>query len=251
MKTVSRQSRIQPCIPWVDLIEARRTIVLPDPWPELEGAGFHSDLLGRAYAHAAYCGQQEMGHNAAIVLSEVGQGFRQPFNPSAFCPQDTDPQGNLKNRALTAITELSRYYGDRVSSVVWNALAHLASREDPEQEASIIKEAATGRLPHHYMLVDSALHAVGLVYTFALHVNSVMFRHTGRILVHNCDCNCSLVNLEEVGGRIEYDLPLPKVVAASQSVLTHLLAETVKLIECGLPFAYSITPEARQIQAIL
>ena len=118
-------------------------------------------------------------------------------------------------------------------------------------EQSIIQADATGNLPYSYTLVDSALHATGLVYTFLMHVNSVMFKHTGRILVHNCDCNCSLVNLEEMGGRIEYDLPQGKIVGASQSVFTHLMAETYKLMECFLPFAYSITPEACKIKALL
>ena len=70
-------------------------------------------------------------------------------------------------------------------------------------------------MPYHYALVDSALHATGLVYTFLMHVNSVMFRHTGRVLVHNCDCKCSLVNLVEMDGSINYTLPRANIMAAA------------------------------------
>jgi hypothetical protein len=242
---------IRPRTKWINLADAKAMLVLPEPWALLESQDFHADLTNRAYAHSAYAANNAFADNAYAVLFALGNGFIAPFDRSRFEPRHNDENLELKSSALDALDELAAFYGDRISSVVWESLAHLACREDPEVEKSIIKEAASGTLPHHYMLVDSALHATGLVYTFLLHVNSVMFKHTGRILVHNCDCNCSLVNLETIGGRIEYTPPRQNVVAMTQSVFTHLLAETVKLMECFLPFAYSITPEAYEIKALL
>jgi len=242
---------IRPNMKWVDLAEAKRTLTLPTPWPALIANGFHEDLVGRAYAHLAYSRAYGNCENAETCLAVLDKGFAAPFDRGRFAPTANDPNYALKTKALDAFSELSTFYGDRVSAVVWDSLAHLACRADPEEERSIIKEADSGTLPHHYLLVDCALHATGLVYTFLMHVNSVVFRHTGRILVHNCDCSCSLVNLEEMGGSLDYTLPRVKVQAATQSVFTHLLAETVKLMECFLPFAYSITPEAREIKALL
>jgi hypothetical protein len=242
---------IEPRVKWIDLAEAKSIFTLPDPWPALAIGGFHSDLVNRAYAHLAYTDQFGGRENAEVVLAALGEGFVKPFSRFRFEPTNGDTNHALKMKALDAICELSVFYGDRISAVVWESLAHLTCRANPEVEQSIIREAAAGTLPHHYALVDSSLHATGLVYTFLMHVNSVMFRHTGRILVHNCDCSCSLVNLEEIGGSIDYALPREKIQAASQSVFTHLLAETFKLMECFLPFAYSITPESREIKALL
>lgn len=251
IETMAAPQTIQPRMKWVDLAQAKKNLTLPDPWPMLMDNGFHQDLTDRAYAHLAYTKEYGGYENAEASLAILGSGFAAAFSRFRFGPTDRDPNYKLKLKALDAIDELSAFYGNRVSAVVWDALAHLACREDPEREQSIIKEAASGTLPHHYLLVDCALHATGLVYTFLLHVNSVMFRHTGRILIHNCDCSCSLVNLEEIGGSIDYRLPRAKLQAATQSVFTHLLAETVKLMEDFLPFAYSITPEAQQIKALL
>jgi hypothetical protein len=249
--TTAKAPAIQPRMKWVDLADAKRTLTLPDPWPALTTHGFHQDLIDRAYAHLAYANEYGGSLNAEATLAILGKGFAAPFDRSRFEPTTHDANRALKAKALDALDELATFYGNRVSAVVWDALAHLACRADPEREQSIIKEAALGTLPHHYLLIDSALHATGLVYTFQLHVNSVMFRHTARILVHNCDCSCSLVNLEAIGGSIDYTLPQGKIQAATQSVFTHLLAETMKLMECFLPFAYGVTPEAREIEALL
>lgn len=246
-----KRLEIVPKRKWVDLTKAKKMLTLPDPWPALASQGFHEDLLNRAYAHEAYAEEFGGAENACAVLALLGNGFATPFDRSKFEPKTNDANRSLKMSALDAFDELASFYGDRISSVVWESLAHLACREDPEREQSIIKEAASGTLPHPYTLVDSALHATGLVYTFLLHVNSAVFKHTGRILVHNCDCSCSLVNLEAIGGAIDYVMPKTNMKAATQSVFTHLLAETVKLNECFLPFAYSITPEAHEIKTLL
>jgi hypothetical protein len=248
---VLESTAILPQIKWINLNKAKRTLQLPEPWLTLEASSFHQDILDRAYAHLAYCTEYGGLSNAMIVLGLLGEGFIRPFDRVDFDPGTNDPHFGLKTNALDALSELAEFYGDRVSSVVWHSLAYLAARAEPEVEQSIIQADGTGTLPYAYTLVDSALHATGLVYTFLMHVNSVMFRHTGRVLVHNCDCNCSLVNLEEMGGRIEYALPEWKIIGATQSVFTHLLAETHKLMESFLPFAYSITPEACKIKALL
>lgn len=243
--------KITAKIEYIDLARAKQQLRLPDPWPALEASGFHPDLVDRAYAHLAYAVAHGFEENARAVLGELGDGFVAPFDRTRFDPEEGDPNFDLKTKALNAIQEASDFYGDRISAVVWNSFAHLASRTEPEVEKSIIKEAADGTLPHHYMVVDSELHAAGLVYVFILHVNSIMFQHTGRILSHNCDCSCSLVNLEEIDGVLRFNLPRERIVPVSQSVATHFLAETVKLIENGLPFAYTITPEATEIQQLL
>lgn len=227
--------------------EERLVAPLPLSWRTLKKLSFHNDLMERAQAHAAYAKKHGFSQNAQYILEEVGKGFLTPFNPKDF----TQETQGLRTKAMSALVELSNFYENRIPSLVWNSFAHLATREDPEVEKSIIKEASSGKLPHHYTIVDSCLHASGLVYTFMLHVNSVMFKHTGRILNHNCDCSCSLINLEEIDGVIKYELPQKSIITASQSVLTHFLAETVKLQQDFLPFAYSITPEAKEIQCML
>jgi hypothetical protein len=158
-------------------------------------------------------------------------------------PQARDAYFEMKVSFLAAINELQVEFGNRISSVLWDSLAHLGTRDEPEQSRSILKEADS--LPHHYGIVDTHLHALGKVYSLSMHIQSVVFRHTGRILNHNCDCDCSLVNLISVNGNVNFSLPKSSHFEATQSLFTHLCAESELILNKKLPFEYSITKEAQ------
>lgn len=231
----------------LDIPTVRANTTLPESFRKLEVRGFHRDLLDRAYAHLGWVGREGKErhmNNASAFLSVVGKGFLSPFDRLKFeADWPDDGLADLRRRALDAICELSQEFGDRVSSVVWDSLAHLAVREDPEATRSILKEAHS--LPHHFGIVDTMLHAVGKVYTFLLRVQSVFCQHTGMVLIHNCDCNCSLLNLGRVDGRIEFGRMSPAgIIEASQSLFTHMCAESHLILDERLPFEYSITAEA-------
>ena len=235
----------------IDIETGKKQTAVPAIWHELESAGFHEDLLTRAYAHQIWSGRtgkqpgrKDVSHNARVFLSAMGKGFKKPFDRGAFEPKAGDPYFTLKTQALDAIEELAKFFGDRVSSVQWNAFAHLSTREEPEEKKSILKEAAGGQLPHHYGIVDCMLHAAGKVYTFSLFVQSVFWKHTGMILVHNCDCNCSLLNLQPVQGRVEFSLSETQIFEASQSLFVHQCAESHLILDERLPFEYTITGDA-------
>lgn len=225
---------------------------LPRKWQQLIESGFpHEDLILRACAHMVWSertGDQTVIRNAKAFLSAMARGFLMPFDRSTFEPQATDSYFELKTNALHAIEELSLFFGNRVSSVTWNSLAHLSTRKEPEEKKSILKEASI--LPHHYGIVDTQLHAIGKVYTFALYMQSVFSKHTGRILVHNCDCDCSLLNLQPVSGAVVFSLGHTQVYEATQSLFTHQLAESHLILNAKLPFEYTITKEAQELLGI-
>ena len=241
----------------IDIETDKKKIGVIAIWQELEDSGFHADLLLRAHAHHVWsnrCGSEEKAkdvpHNARVFLSAMGKGFKKPFDRKKFEPASGDPYFELKVAALDAIVELAEFFGDRVSSVQWDAFAHLATREEPEEKKSILKEAADGLLPHHYGIVDCMLHAAGKVYTFMLYVQSVFSRHTGRILVHNCDCDCSLLNLQPVQGRVDFTLSKTQVFEASQSLFVHQCAESHLILDDKLPFEYTITGDAAALLGV-
>lgn len=215
---------------------------LPKFWQE-NLLNFHPDLLLRARAAMAWAVKVGCEQNFRAHLSALGKGFIQPFNRKEFEPELNATFYDLRLKGLNAIEELALFYGDRASSVVWDAFAHLAVREEPEEKRSILKEQNT--LPHHYGIVDTALHATGKVYTFMMHVQSVFFRHTGMILVHNCDCNCSLLNLRKVEGSVVFNLGKNEIFEPTQSLFTHLLSEGHLILDQKLPFEFSITEEAK------
>lgn len=223
--------------------------LLPQKWKELVMNGFtHEDLTLRARAHMAWSnrtGDATVIRNAKAFLSAMARGFLKPFDRTMFQPQQSDPYFVLKNNALNALDELSAFFGNRVSSVTWNALAHIATRDEPEEKKSILKEA--NKFPHHYGIIDTQLHAIGKVYTFSLHMQSVFFKHTGRILVHNCDCDCSLLNLQQIDGVVKFTLSEQQLFEATQSLFTHQLAESHLILDEKLPFEYTITKEAQEI----
>lgn len=229
----------------LDLGSIKQGVELPKPWPGLVAMNFYPDLIDRAYAHTGWSMRNNdpvVTSNARAVLSSIGKGFLESFNRNTFNPSPNDENRSLKIRALDAIDSLSEEFGDRVSSVMWNSLAHLATRERPLENRSILKEKDS--LPHHFGIVDTMLHALGKVYTFSLRVQSVFFEHTGHVLIHNCDCNCSLLNMSPVRGTIHFDrLSNQQILEATQSLFTHQLAESHLILDRTLPFGYSITEE--------
>gem|GEM_PF-2524450 len=243
----------------IDMNEAREAALLPKAWQELLKTGFfHEDITDRVRAHLFWTKRAYSGHpeesakngNASAFVSALAKGFLSPFERKLFAPKAGDQHYALKNRFLDAIGELSDEFKpeNRISSVLWNSLAHLGTRDEPEESRSILKEADI--LPHHYGIVDTHLHALGKVYSLKDHVNSVIFRHTGCILNHNCDCDCSLVNLTPIDGKMEVLLPKTRHYEATQSLSTHLLAESELILNCRLPFEYSITKEAQLLLGI-
>jgi hypothetical protein len=234
----------------LNLVTIRQTTALPKSWEALEIVDFHPDITDRAYAHLAWTertGNALWIGNANAFLAALGKGFLEPFDAKKFRPKEGDPYFDLKTRALAALTELSAEFGDRVTSVMWNSLAHLATRTEPEESRSILKEADI--LPHHYGIVDTMLHAMGKVYTFSLRVQSVFFAHTGMVLVHNCDCNCSLLNLQPVNGNIAFELGEKQRFEATQSLMSHMCAESHLILNSKLPFEYTITGDAQAVLA--
>jgi hypothetical protein len=235
----------------LDLKTIKEKTQLPASFKELEKNDFYPDLLDRAYAHLVWInrrGDDREISNAKAFISAIGKGFLNPFDRKRFEPKKGDNFFELKTKALNAISELSLEFGNRVSSVMWDALAHLATREEPETKKSILKEA--DKLPHHYGIVDTMLHAKGKVYSFSLHVQSVFFKHTGRVLIHNCDCDCSLLNLLEIDGEIRFVLSENGKFEATQSLFTHMCAESHLILDEKLPFEYTITKEAQELLGV-
>ncbi len=120
----------------LDIAAGRKTIPLPESWVELEKQGFHEDILLRAYAHLLWSMRAsektqnpDITHNARVFLASLGKGFLQPFSRKKFEPTQGDRYYTLKTQSLDAISEMSELFGNRVSAVVWNSFAHLATRE--------------------------------------------------------------------------------------------------------------------------
>lgn len=243
------EQKIVMALEALDIEQTKKELTLPNPWPTLIEQGFHSDLTDRAYAYFGWinkrCAPREI-QNARTFLASLGKGFAKGFDTTMFPIDPKDPWYKLKTNALLAIEELAELFGNRVSTVQWNSFAHLAVREDPEEKRSILSEQNI--LPHHYGIVDTCLHAAGKVYTFMMQTQSVFFKHTGRILVHNCDCSCSLINLAEVNGSIDFSINDQQgFFEATQSLFTHQLAESHLLINEKLPFEFSITKEGQEL----
>ncbi len=227
-------------------------------WQELfKSAWNEEDLIQRAYAHLVWtereaqkCNQPHWVSNARAFLSSMAKGFKTPFNPEQFMPKPGDQNFDFKRKVVSAISAASDFYGKRCPSVLWNSFAYLGTREDPEESRSILKEAS--ELPHHYAIVDTMLHASAKCYKLLLTVQSFMFQQTGMVIDHNCDCNCSLVNLLSGVGdmAVIFQIKPEQTYEATQSAFTHMLAESHLILNCKLPFEYTVTKEAGLLQGI-
>lgn len=240
------------------LSEMKTKLSTLSAWENLFDSGWEEeDLIMRAYAHlmwtereAAACNQPHWVGNAKAFLSSIAKGLLNPFDKQAFMPEPGDKTYAFKVSVLDAIEEVSQFYGNRVSSVLWDSFAYLGTREDPEVSRSILKEA--NALPHHYGIVDTMLHASAKCYKLLLTVQSSMYKHTGMVIDHNCDCDCSLVNL--VGGvgdmAVIFAIKPNQIHEATQSAFTHMCAESHLILNCKLPFEYTVTKEAALIMGV-
>ncbi len=227
-------------------------------WKSLFDSGWEEeDLTSRAYAHLKWteresvkCNQPHWVGNAKAFLSSMAKGFASPFNKQSFMPQKGDANFTFKVNVLEAIQDAADFYGNRVSSVLWDSFAYLGTRENPEISRSILKEA--NELPHHYGIVDTMLHASAKCYKLLLTVQSFMFKKTGMVIDHNCDCDCSLVNLLEGTGEMAviFKIKPEQRHEATQSVFTHMLAESHLILNCKLPFEYTVTKESALLEGI-
>jgi len=227
-------------------------------WEKLFDSGWHEeDLIQRAWAHlkwtereAEKCNQPYWVGNAKAFLASMANGFRKPFDRQDFMPKAGDPNFDFKVKVLGAIQDASDFYGDRCPSVLWNSFAYLGTREDPEISRSILKEAVA--LPHHYAIVDTMLHSSAKCYKLLLTVQSFMYQKTGMVIDHNCDCDCSLVNLLEGVGdmAVVFKIKTEQRFEATQSAFTHMLAESHLILNCRLPFEYTITKEAGLLMGV-
>ncbi len=225
----------------LDLTNVKSRLQLPASWQKLEKRNFHDDILMRAYAHLAWVERTENPiwiKNARAFLSAMAKGFSQPFDRRFFAPQPSDPHYKLKMQGLDAIETLAHEFGDRVSSVVWDSYAHLATRKEPEVQKSILKEQDS--LSHHYGIVDTMLHATGKVYTFHFRLQAVFYKHTGMILV--------LLNLKKIDGGVQFEFgSREEMIEATQSLFVHQCAESHLILNSKLPFEYTITKEAQEL----
>lgn len=227
-------------------------------WKKLFESGWdEQDLTQRAYAHLMWTKREaeetnrpHFVGNAKAFLGSMARGFLKPFNKEDFMPANDDQHYELKRNALNGIEVSAKFFGQRVPSVVWNSFAYLSVRDEPEVSRSILKEAEA--LPHHYGIVDTMLHGTAKCYKGMMFMQSNFFQATGYILDHNCDCDCSLVNLFAGIGHqsVVFNMGKDKIYEATQSTFTHLLAESHLILNCKLPFEYTVTKEAALLPGI-
>jgi len=224
-------------------LSVRKSSLLPVSWCSLMTKGFHDDLLLRAKSFMAWS-EREGFPEAYQILDLIGKGFLEPFDANPFYAEipEEDPNYRLKIEFVDAIKLLAREFGDRMSSVVWQTLAFMGTREDPLQEVTIVSQADRLTLP--WPLADAVLHSLGKVYGLKDHISSRIGEKTNYVLEHNCDCNHALKPLN--GGEMTIFLTPDRFQEATAALLSHLLSETVLIYFLKLPFDLGVTPETAE-----
>lgn len=226
---------------------------LPGHWSCLQDQGFHDDIVLRVACANLWCIMNQPAlpdhpvvEPMGLFLKRLASGYQHRFDSAPF-RNDIDPNDEhreLKLKALDAIDELAEFYGDRLPNLLWTTLAFISAREAPTEDRSIIVEVANSKLPEHYTFLDACLHALGKVYSLNFHVASVFWKHTGHVPIHNCDCGCSLHSLAAIEGGMHFQMPRANVKKATESFLTHVLAEFVCLAGMKIPFEFGVGDDA-------
>lgn len=224
-----------------------QAVVLPESWSRLEEAGFHQDLVERARRFKLLAERDGYPEKGKGILEWVGSGFAKRFDRSRFEPKADDADYVFKIQFLDAIQELADEFGDRVSSVVWEALAFMGTRPNPHEEAMIPN--CQQYLTMHFGLADAVLHALPDVFGLFLHCQSRIFAHAGVVLEHNCDCSHSAKEAK-ADAVVRCFLDPSRFIEATNALLTHLLSNAKLIMVDGYPFNFGLSPEFEAAMAI-
>ena len=230
----------------INPVDLSKEVCLPEPWPVLEENKFHEDLIKRAkgfYIQATSLGYKE---EASEFLRFIGGGFIKPFNSEEIQIPANDPDRDMKIKALAVLQSLSNEFGDRVSSIVWKTYAFLATRPNPTGYATILE--SKDYLPFPWYIADTVLHGTGKVYGFMLHVHSKVFRETGLVFEHNCDCGCDVHggdNDEDFS--VHAPLKAERKGLATAALFSHLVSESLLIMALKMPFNMGVSPEAAEV----
>ena len=187
-------------------------------------------------------------------IEALGAGLLEPFSstPLRQYVRDNDPDAQIKRGVLDGLDEISKRYAGRVPSMLWEALAFVALRDDAFIDRSIIGDAMKykGSVARwHYAFYDACLHGFGKVYSLMLDAQTDITKHAGVVLIHNCDCGCSLVRLKR-GGTVDVPLAPEFHRKAAESFLTHVLTEGIILLRDRLPFVTGVGDDAAAALAL-
>lgn len=228
-------------------VDPSSPVTLPQPWPALETNDFHADILLRVKGFMLTAQRLNFGEAAEEFLKYLGQGFLTRFDAGRFPIKPSDPDAALKRKALDALTELAQEFDGRISTIVWETLAYLATRPNPQGYESILNSQE--HLPFPWYIADTVLHAIGKVFGLKHHIDTVFYRHTGFAFEHNCDCSCDLHPLDSEG-KINSPLPTPKHLMATAALNSHLMSESLLIMALHMPFEMGVSPEAAEVMAI-
>jgi hypothetical protein len=230
----------------INPVDPSLSVVLP---PAMQEIKLDHDLKLRAQGFWQQSQRLGFEPEAVEFLTYLGAGFKNKFNRTKFEPKEGDLYFQEKTRVLDAIEELSIQFDGRISTIVWESLAYLGTRPDPTKYASILAEKQY--LPLPYYIVDTVLHALGKVYGLKLHIDSVIFRHSGMIFEHNCDCSCSFHKPQDDGGGLAVFLSPERFPEATGALFSHLVSESLLLMGLKMPFEMGLSPESGEIMAAI
>lgn len=168
-------------------------------------------------------------------LDTVGKTLIEPFKTSLryYWPSgDKTDHREIKENLLITLGELSNRF-PLVPGLVWHAMAHIGSSQDPYQKRSLLNA-------DHFEVGgpkdnDTALHSACLVTGFMDYIQGCIELRTGVRIYHGCKCDCCIVFTGKSGFSIQ-EPALGDITEWTDALFTHLLAEGVKTMVLGLPF---------------
>lgn len=227
-------------------VDLTQPVDLPNPWPQLQAKGFHHDLVELAQRYLLQADRLGFAELGKEVLKLLGQGFLTPFDRQQFEHLVGGPYADVQTKVLAVLEGLSQQFDDRISSVVWDSFAFLATVPDPTIETTILSRQES--LTHPYWLVDSCLHAVGKCYRLLLHIETCMSRAGAGLFEHGCGCECRIA--PSTLGKVEYNLAPELYKTVSFELWSHTLSESLLIGGLHMPFEMGLSPYAADVMKL-
>lgn len=202
----------------------------------LEENGFYPDLIASMRGFMDHMHNQKQCALGQEIAERFAAGYLgvATFSLDAFRPDPSDPLFTLKANYLAAMQEIFLRFHDRLPRQFYATLAFLGTRDDPTVEERIPEIEHLLPDGMNWQIADSMLHAMPLCSRLYFDIQTIINRHTGRILGHGCGCSCIMAEMPTcIVNAAMGDKP-DVIAEETESFLRHGLGQNF-LLEFGLP----------------
>jgi hypothetical protein len=202
----------------------------------LKESGFYPDIVISLERYMQFMHDSKQCSTGRTIAEEFAYGYlhAREFDIKHFRPKIEDAHFDLKESYADAIQVIFTTFGDRLPLQFYQTLAFMCLRENPAEDARIPDIAHLLPTGLSWQSADTVLHTFPICYRLNFHIQTIIHRHTGRILGHSCGCNHQLAAMPNGNVDVPMGDSFEIMLEETESYLRHGLGQRF-LIHFGMP----------------